>query len=249
MESQKLKQYLIRTFAVSWISWLVLALLVKNNILTFSSIPGTILFTIGGFAPTVSAISLLGNRSFKSVIDFIFSGKKKSIKYLLLFCSLQILTIGLSSRELNPAIPWYIIPALLLVCIFLGGGNEELGWRGTMQPVLEKKFAFPIATLITGAVWSLWHLPLWFVDGSTQQSTPFPLFSIYAVFLSFWLACIYKKTNCVFYCAVLHGLSNLLMSIFILKINWILVLGLIVMDVIAIILWYKEEKNQSQIQI
>lgn len=242
MENQKLKKYLIRTFAISWISWIILALLVKNNILTFSSIIGTILFMIGGFAPTISAISLQERKSFKSIMNFIFSNKKKSIIYLLLFCLLEILTIGLSSMELNPELPLYVIPIIFLMCTFIGGGNEELGWRGTMQPILEKKMVFPIATLITGIVWSIWHLPLWFIDGTTQQNTSFLLFSIYAIFLSYWLACVYKKTNCVFYCAILHGLSNLLMSIFVIKVNWILVLGLIIMDIIAILLWYKKEK-------
>ncbi len=236
MENQKLKKYLIRTFAISWIIWLILALLVKNNILIFSSIIGTILFTIGDFAPTISAISLLDKKSFKSIMNFIFSNKKKSIIYLLLFCFLETLTIGLSSMELNPELPLYVIPIIFLVCTFFGGGNEELGWRGTMQPILEKKIAFPIATLITGIVWSIWHLPLWFIDGTNQQNIPFLLFSIYAIFLSFWLACVYKKTNCVFYCAILHGLNNLLMSIFVIKVNCFLLLGLIIMDLIAILL-------------
>ncbi len=243
MENQKLKKYLMRTFAISWISWLILALFVKNNIATFSSILGTILFNIGGFAPTISVISLLDKKSFQSIMNFIFSRKKKSIIYLILFCFLGTLTIGLSSRKLNPELPLFAIPIIFLVCTFFGGGNEELGWRGTMQPILEKKMVFPIATLITGIVWSIWHLPLWFIDGTTQQNIPFLLFLIYAIFLSFWLACVYKKTNCVFYCAILHGLNNLLMSIFVIKVNLILALGLIIMDIIAIILWYKKEKN------
>lgn len=242
MENQKLKNYLIRTFLVSWINWLLLAILVKNKILTFSSVPGTILFVVGGFAPTISAISLQENKSLKFIMNFIFSNRRKSIFFLLLFCLLEILTIGLSSMEINPEVPLYAIPVIFLVCTFVGGGNEELGWRGTMQPILEEKAAFPIATLITGIVWSIWHLPLWFIDGTTQQNIPFLLFSIYAIFLSYWLACVYKKTNCVFYCSILHGLSNLLMSIFVVKVNWILAIGLIIMDAIAIILWYKKEK-------
>lgn len=242
MENTKLIKYLTRTFTISWISWLILALLVKNEILTFSSIIGTILFMVGGFAPTISAISLQEKISFKSLMNFIFFSKRKSIIYLFLFCLLEILIIGFSSMELNPEIPLHSIPIIFLVCTFVGGGNEELGWRGTMQPILEKKAAFPISTLITGIVWSIWHLPLWFIDGTTQQSIPFSLFSIFAIFLSFWLACVYKKSNCVFYCAILHGLSNLLMSIFVIKVNLILALGLIIMDIIAIILWYKDGK-------
>lgn len=242
MENQILKKYLIRTFAISWICWLILALLVKSSILTFSSPIGTAIFIIGGFAPTISAISLQKKKSFRNIMNFIFSNKKRSIIYLLLFCLLEALAIGLSSMQLNPQIPLYAIPILFLECTFIGGGNEELGWRGTMQPILEEKTAFLIATLITGIVWSVWHLPLWFIDGTSQQSLPFPLFAIYAVFLSCWLACVYKKTNCVFYCAILHGLSNLLMSVFVIKINWILALGIIIMDIVAVILWYKKDK-------
>lgn len=243
MGNTKLIKYLTRTFTISWISWLILAFLVKNNILTFSSIIGTILFMVGGFAPTISAISLQEKISFKFILNFIFFSKRKSISYLFLFCLLEILIIGVSSMELNPEIPFYSFPIIFLVCTFVGGGNEELGWRGTMQPILEKKTAFPISALITGIVWSIWHLPLWFIDGTTQQNIPFLLFSIFAIFLSFWLACVYKKTNCVFYCAILHGLSNLLMSIFVIKVNLILALGLIIMDIFAIALWYKEEKT------
>lgn len=241
MENKKLQKYLIRTFAISWISWIILALLVKNNVLTFSSVIGSIIFYFGGLAPAISVISIQEDKSLKSIIKFIFSSKKKSIIYLLLFCLLEILTLGLSSMEINSAMPLYMIPILFVICISIGGGSEELGWRGTMQPILEKKMPFPIATLITGIVWSVWHLPLWFIDGTSQQNLPFLLFSVYAIFLSYWLACVYKKTNCVFYCAILHGLSNLLMSIFIIKVNWILALGIIIMDVIAIALWYKEK--------
>lgn len=242
MENQKLKKYLTRTFIISWSSWLLLALLVKNGITTFSSVLGTILFVVGGFAPTISAISLQEKKTIHSIMNFIFSSRRKSISFLLLFCLLETLTIGLSSMEINSEIPLYAIPVIFLVCTFVGGGNEELGWRGTMQPILEGKMAFPVATLITGIVWSIWHLPLWFIEGTTQQNIPFLLFSIYAIFLSYWLACVYKKTRCVFYCAVLHGLSNLLMSVFVIKVNWILAIGLIIMDVIAIILWYGKEK-------
>lgn len=242
VDNQKLKKYLIRTFAISWTSWLLLALLVKNGIFTFSSALGTVLFVVGGFAPTISAVSLQEKRTFRSIMHFIFSGRRKSVVFLLLFCLLEILTIGLSSMEINPEVPLYAIPIVFLVCTFVGGGNEELGWRGTMQPALERRTAFPVATLITGIVWSVWHLPLWFIEGTTQQNIPFFPFSIYAIFLSYWLACVYKKTSCVFYCAVLHGLSNLLMSVFVIKVNWILAAGLIIMDIIAVILWYREEK-------
>jgi membrane protease YdiL (CAAX protease family) len=42
----------------------------------------------------------------------------------------------------------------------LSGTGEEIGWRGLLFPELAKMFSFNQATLITGAIWTLWHLPL-----------------------------------------------------------------------------------------
>ena len=110
--------------------------------------------------------------------------------------------------------------------------------------VLEEKLNFPIATIITGVVWGIWHIPLWFVNGSSQQNMPFLFFLALAVILSFWLATIYKKTKCVFACSVFHGLTNTLLSVFIIKVNVLLVIGLIAMLVYSIYLWYCGEAKQ-----
>ena len=68
------------------------------------------------------------------------------------------------------------------------GGEEELGWRGIMQPILEKLLPFPVATVITGTVWGIWHIPLWFVEGSSQQNMAFPFFLVLlALILSLFL--------------------------------------------------------------
>jgi hypothetical protein len=106
----------------------------------------------------------------------------------------------------------------------------------------RKKFSFPIATLITGCVWMLWHVPLWFVIGASQQNMNFALYAIYGLILSFWLATIHKKTKSIFSCCVFHGFSNLMLSFFVIKINWILILGLIASLVFTTWLYYKGEK-------
>ena len=38
---------------------------------------------------------------------------------------------------------------IILPMMLVGGGNEEVGWRMILQPELEKKFNFNIATIIT----------------------------------------------------------------------------------------------------
>lgn len=254
LDEWRVQEYLLITFFISWLSWGILILLTNLKIVEFNSPLGMIIFGLGGFGPTISAVMCLdGKITFKKVINFIFSHKRGTLGYLLLFGVLETLFISISSLETNPAIPWYALPIILLVCVFVGGGNEELGWRGTLQPIMErimgkkiknKTLSFILATCIVGIIWALWHLPLWFVVGSTQRSLNFALFAISAILLSFWLASLYRRTHSVFYCMLLHGISNLLMSFFVLKVNWILCVGYLLVTVLALAL----TKNTTPVQ-
>ncbi len=244
MEMKRLRKFLIITFAITAIAWGSLAILTKLCIVSFTHPIGTILHILGGFGPTIAALFVSEEKlTFKSIINFVFRYKKKSMIYLGILAISEIVVIGVSSMELNSALPWYLIPLVFLQAVFIYGGEEELGWRGIMQPILEKKFKFPIATVITGVVWGIWHIPLWFIDGSSQQNMDFPFFLVFAIILSFWLAAIYKKTKCVFACMVFHGLTNTLLSVFVIKLNVILVVGLIAMLAYSIYLWYDDENK------
>lgn len=242
MNRKKIITYVVITFAITYTFWWGLALLTNRNILHSSQGLFTLLFAIGGFGPTISAILLLPEKGPRSVLRFIFSCQKNSFWYLLLFCVIQAAVIGLSSMELNPQLPWYTAPVVLLSATLVSGGNEELGWRGTMQPELEKKFPFPVAALITGCVWMMWHIPLWFIEGMSHQNIHFGLYCIYGLILSFWLAVLYQKTASVFCCAIFHGFSNLMLSMFVIKANWILAVGLIAALVSSIWLFYQNGK-------
>lgn len=231
----RIQEYLLITFFISWLSWGILITLTALGMTSFHSALGTILFVIGGFGPTISAILCLeGKLSLRKVWHFIVDHRPKTFGFFLLFATLVTAIIGLSSLETNPAIPWYSLPILLIVVSLVGGGNEELGWRGTFQPILERVMGkkiknpflnFAVSSLIVGAVWALWHLPLWFVNGSGHQGMNFGLFALSAICLAFWLACLYRRTGSVLYCMILHGLTNLLLSFFVIKVNWILILG------------------------
>ncbi|MFR2057812.1 MAG: type II CAAX prenyl endopeptidase Rce1 family protein [Streptococcus salivarius] len=102
-----------------------------------------------------------------------------------------------------------------------------MGWRGTLQPTLETRFSFWISSLITDYIWAVWHVPLWFVIGSSQSRMPFILFSLFAIYLSILLAAVFKKTNSVLFCTIFHGLINTLLSLFVIKINLLFILGLV----------------------
>lgn len=258
LDEWRVQEYLLITFFISWLSWGILILLTNLGAIKFMSVPGIILFVIGGFGPTIAAFMCIeGKLSWKKLKKFIFDSRKGSFWYLLVFAILEAAIIFLSSMELKPALTSAspvvavisIIVTFIIVTLF-GGGNEELGWRGTLQPLLEqlaskkiknKTLSFVVATVITGLIWALWHGPLWFVAGSGQQSIPFLWFTLSSIVLSFCLACIYRRTHSVFYCMLFHGISNLLEAILIIKFNWILCAGFIVMVILSIALAYKSK--------
>lgn len=71
-----------------------------------------------------------------------------------------------------------------LPLLLLGGGLEEVGWRGCLQPALERAclrrnpsgrvLHNVLPPLVTGVVWGLWHLPLFLVPGSFQAQLELP---------------------------------------------------------------------------
>lgn len=258
LDEWRVQEYLLITFFISWLSWGILILLTALNAIAFNSVIGIILFGIGGFGPTIAGIMCIeGELTWAKLKDFIFSHKRKTFGYLLLFAVLECLIIGLSSMETNSAFPWHALPIVFLVCTLFGGGNEELGWRGTLQPILErivdkkiknKTLSFVLTTLAVGLIWGIWHLPLWFVAGSGQQGINFGLFLLSAIVLAFWLACIYRRTGSVFYCMLLHGLSNVLMSFFVIKVNWLLVLGFVGLTVLAVVLSRKPSPHITHVK-
>ena len=246
MEMKRLRKFLIITFIITILTWGSLAILIKLSLISFTHLIGTMLHIIGGFGPTIASLLVLEEKmEFKSAVKFVFQYKRKTIACFWLLAAMAIAVIGISSMEFNTALPWYLIPIVFLQAVFIYGEEEEIGWRGIMQPILEKKFPFPIATVITGTVWGIWHIPLWFIEGSSQQNVAFHFFLMLGVLLSFLLAAIYKRTQCVFVCNVFHGLINTLLSVFVIKLNITLVLGLAIMLVYSIWLWYWEDKKEN----
>ena len=244
---KSLARFILIAFLISWISWGALIVLTHKNIVTLSGSIGFLIFGIGGFGPTIAAVLVQEKRTPKAIIEFTFSGNHKAVPIVLLFCILLTATIYFSSRELNPDTPLYLLPVLIITMTFIGGGLEELGWRGVMQPTLEKTLPFPIAVLLTSAVWSLWHLPLWFVADSPQQDHHFLAFAAFGLILSFAMAAIHKSTKCVCYSCVFHGFSNALMACIIVGVNWVVVAGGAAIITVSMLLWYRD-KNVKVIE-
>ncbi len=222
-------RFFLITFIWSWILWtpLVLGSLnilpVSDNLLSILKFPAIML---GAFGPLAGALAALRKEK----------GKGSSGKYLRRFLDFNlgwrayvfpIIIFGgstfiawffpeiLGENRLAMLLPsgWVYIPCLIFM-IFLGGGQEEFGWRGYALPILEGKFGIWFANIILGVIWSFWHIPLWFISGTSQTYMNFGGFILLMTGYSFIFSWIRKISgNRPFSGLYAHGLANSLISI------------------------------------
>ena len=65
--------------------------------------------------------------------------------------------------------PWYMFPLGFLIMIPFVGIAEETGWRGLLQPELDKRMPYPFSVLLTAAIWFVWHFPVFTAPTSKNE--------------------------------------------------------------------------------
>jgi membrane protease YdiL (CAAX protease family) len=63
------------------------------------------------------------------------------------------------------------------------GPVEEIGWRGVLQPLAQRRMGPVVAALAVGVVWAIWHLPAFLLSGTPQSGWAFGPFLIGTVAL------------------------------------------------------------------
>ena len=140
----------------------------------------------------------------KHMMRNIFRTEKK-LKTVLItgaFC-LMALIYALLCGTPNGA-PWSLFIAGLVVMLPFVGIAEETGWRGILQPELDKRMPYPFSVLITAAIWCVWHFSCWIDPTSNHYGDSFIGFAITILIWSFAMAAIYKATRSVIACAFYH---------------------------------------------
>jgi membrane protease YdiL (CAAX protease family) len=103
---------------------------------------------------------------------------------------------------------WYTFPFVLMVTFFLKGPlTEEVAWRGFALPRLMDRMSPIGASLLLGAIWALWHLPLLVSDPSAQRP---PLqFAASVVAMSVLFSWLYLRTDeSVLLATLMHAMLN-----------------------------------------
>lgn len=219
------------TFTLTWVFWIPAALSGKE-ITTFSV---GVLIALGGlFGKVLPAVIFPyltqgseGWRDFwRRVIDFRRIGLGWYAVILIsfpLFSALGVLTDVLTGGSV-PLFetarhflmkPLTILPFAVFTLLF-GPLPEELGWRGYVLDRLQARWNALASSLILGTLWLLWHLPLFFIEGSYHRegislgSLRFGLsFGLFTLALSVLITWIYNNNGRSTLSAVLvHFMGN-----------------------------------------
>lgn len=138
--------------------------------------------------------------------------KKKTVLLTVGFCGAALIFALLRGQPNGSA--WYLLPLGFFVMIPFVGIAEEAGWRGFMQPELEKRMKFPFSVLLVAAIWVMWHADQWLDASSNHYGDSFTGFSINILVWSFALAALYKATKSVMACAVYHAFVNAIGAVY-----------------------------------
>jgi len=189
------------------------------------NLPAFILFLIGGFVPSIVGISLTRiydhNAGLKDLL-------RSAVKFKIGFKQFVIIVtypviIGVFQLIINKSVGGTFdytqflkqLPSILPL-IILGPISEEFGWRGFLQKRVNAEFSSAIGTLVVGVAWSLWHLPLFYMSGTSQHdfNMPFIPFMISIVFSSFIYNYIYiKSKGSLFSALLLHWVGTYIMQV------------------------------------
>lgn len=93
--------------------------------------------------------------------------------------------------------------------------GEELGWRGFALPRLLAKVRPISAAVVLGIIWSVWHLPQFFMEGTVQNLIPFYGYAVVTVYNSVFITILFLATGGSVFPAILYHLfSNFSYSLF-----------------------------------
>jgi membrane protease YdiL (CAAX protease family) len=90
--------------------------------------------------------------------------------------------------------------------------GEEIGWRGFLVPQLAKISSFTTTALVSGVIWTAWHVPLLlFADynGGTPHWYSLTCFAVMVIGISFVFAWMRLRSGSLWTGAVLHASHNM----------------------------------------
>jgi uncharacterized protein len=208
-----MRTFLLYAFVFAWVSELLIITAYRFGLMSGKTgrfLHYALIIAGPGLSPAYAAY-IIRKKYECSTISFFFTeifyteNIRTTVLLMLVFAGIQFAACAL--LETYRGNPWYLFIVYMPLMV-LGGGLEEIGWRGILQPLMEERLPFLTAAGAEGIVWSVWHLPLWFVPDSSQSSFNFAAFMLYCIVLGCTLAAVYRLTHCIWASILIHAWGN-----------------------------------------
>lgn len=239
--------------------FMIVDVLGSHGILPFR-VP-VILWLVMGYMPTLAAVIVTGLTQGKEGVRALFKKfliARVGVKWYLFaifgLAVTAIVTVILGNQfgattnnplikaEIAAAGPIAIILNATLMFIVRGLLNgEEFAWRGVALPRLQAKYNALTSSLILSIPWILFHLPLFFTKGSTQENMSILCYAIQLAATSILFTWMYNNTKgSVLLAYILHASMNTWTEFFAIDAgnafqNWILTGVIVALAVIVLI--------------
>jgi membrane protease YdiL (CAAX protease family) len=218
--SHELFLFFIIAFALTWLLQ-VPRLLADNNLAEVPA-PFLLLNMVAPFGPFIAAFYLVNRKQGRAGMQALWvRGWQFKVRWqwAAVILLLPLVTNGLTILIVNllgGRIPWELqpLPPALAVPIFFAiyltqALPEEYGWRGFALDRLQARWNALTASLVLGFLWGLWHLPLHFMTGTTQEVIPVPEFILKQMVGAIFYTWVYNNTNRnVFLAILMHAAWN-----------------------------------------
>ena len=205
------------TYWVGSISQMFLACIIifilKFNEIQYPEVLNILFLIVGGSSSAVwgiiVSIKYKYSRSGIEILKEFFNIKQSLLCYCIVIVFI-IIVFGTQIFRGNVLdnVYWYTFLILFIQSIVFGG-IEEIGWRYTWQPIIEKSISFEMACICTFGSWSLWHYMYFYLTNSLSMINHVS-FLIGLLGSCFILGAIYKISKSLWLCVLYHCILNVL---------------------------------------
>lgn len=230
MEQYKYKpvRFYFTCFVTTWSFWIAAAIASKtpnDNGLS------ALLMLLGLIAPSVTAIATVltsGCKALKQDLKRKIVGFYRLKPYnialaILLFAAIVTVSIlvsalfggSLEQFSFTEDFSFSIGGTSAFLTILLASVIEETAWRGYGEDAVGSYFSWFTESIIFGSIWALWHLPLFWIEGTyhygLKELGPYYIlnFLIGVIPMNFLTTWVYVKNNrSMLACIILHLFVN-----------------------------------------
>lgn len=212
-------KFFVLTYTVAWTCFLGASAISPPSEISLQSFLVHALYLFGTISPSLVAIGLTANEKGRSGVTVLlnpilnwnvgFRWYAFAVSYIsaikIAAAVLHRVIVGEWPRFGNEA--WYIMAAAIFFSMWVQAG-EEIGWRGFALPRLAEKLGLPVASIVLGIIWALWHLPFFFIPEADTFNQSLPVYILQVTALSVAMAWLYWRTSSLFLVMILHAAVN-----------------------------------------